>query len=214
MLDLESPPLRTVRTLHQEKRLRKRRELDALVRESGGRRRRTGGREELLYGEEETSSDDSGPGRTHEAGGVTVWRPSHQVRRRGVVWLGVRWGLAMGLVIFMGSLSVWLHLHTRTEIEAVRRQLARGEATSQCPSLLTLTPSVFQCPISMKTCPTLCYTYRPGWRVWRPTSPRSSSASTRSSSRFPSWRRSYRFSGLFSNYFHRSLLQMQIKFGF
>ena len=123
MLDLESPPLRSVRTLHQEKKLRKRRELDALVKEGGGRRRKTGGREELLYREEESSSEDSGPGR------IQVWRPSPDTRRRrGVVWLGVRWGLAMGLVIFMGSVTVWLHVHTRTEIELVRRELARGNS--------------------------------------------------------------------------------------
>ena len=58
MMDLESPPgLRKVRTVHQEKRLRKRKELDALVREGGGgRRRKAGGREELLYRDDDSSS--------------------------------------------------------------------------------------------------------------------------------------------------------------
>ena len=119
-----------MRTVHQEKKLRKRRELDALVREGGGRRRKTGGREELLYRDEETSSEDSGQGRVEEGVGVTVWRPqpypnlSHS-RRRGVMWLGVRWGLAMVLVIFLGSVTTWLHLHTRREIEMVRIEMSR-----------------------------------------------------------------------------------------
>ena len=192
MLDLESPPLRSVRTVHQEKKLRKRRELDALVREGGSRRRKTGGREELLYRDEESSSEDSGPGRIEDGGGgVTVWRPSQHTRRRrrGVLWLGVRWGLAMGLVIFMGSVTVWLHVHTRTEIELVRRQLARGNSVI---SEIRLRVSSLQCRISTRPSRTPCTRYRGGWSWSRPTSHKSCSASQTFSTRSQSWRRGYR----------------------
>ena len=133
MMDLESPPgLRKVRTVHQEKRLRKRKELDALVREGGGRRRKTGGREELLVREEDSSSEDSGQGKIEEGGGVTVWRPaafsvSQTRRRQGLLWLGLRCGLALALLVFLLSLVVFLHLNTRTDLLRLRAQLGTGE---------------------------------------------------------------------------------------
>lgn len=134
MMDLESPPgLRKVRTVHQEKRLRKRKELDALVREGGGRRRKTGGREELLYRDDDSSSEDSGQGKIQDGGGVTVWRPAAtysvtQTRRRqGLLWLGLRCGLALGLLVFLVSLVVWLHLNTTTDLQRLRTQLGSGE---------------------------------------------------------------------------------------
>ena len=137
MLDLESPPgLRKVRTVHQEKRLRKRKELDALVREGGGgggRRRKTGGREELLYRDDDSSSEDSGQGKIQEGGGMTVWRPaatytvSQTRRRQGLLWLGLRCGLVLGLLVFLVSLVVWLHLNTATDLQRLRTQLGRGE---------------------------------------------------------------------------------------
>ena len=134
MMDLESPPgLRKVRTVHQEKRLRKRKELDALVREGGGRRRKTGGREELLYRDDDSSSEDSGQGKIQDGGGVTVWRPAatysvtHTRRRKGLLWLGLRCGLALGLLVFLVSLVVWLHLNTTTDLQRLRAQLGSGE---------------------------------------------------------------------------------------
>ena len=72
MIDIESPPtVRATRTSHQEKKLRKRRELDALVKDVGGgrKRRRVGANEELLS--KEDSSSDSGEGRIHD--GVEEW---------------------------------------------------------------------------------------------------------------------------------------------
>ena len=133
MLDLESPPgVRKVRTVQQEKRLRKRKELDAMVREGGGRRRKTGGREELLYRDEDSSSEDSGQGKIQDGGGVTVWRPaSYSVtqsrRRQGLLWLSVRFGLGLGLLLFLASLVVWLHLNTRADLQRLRTQLGSGE---------------------------------------------------------------------------------------
>ena len=133
MMDLESPPgLRKVRSVHQEKRLRKRKELDALVREGGGRRRKTGGREELLYRDDDSSSEDSGQGKIQDGGGVTVWRPAAYTvtqtrRRRGLLWLGLRSGLALGLLVFLASLVVWLHLQTSTDLQRLRTQLGNGE---------------------------------------------------------------------------------------
>ena len=134
MMDLESPPgLRKVRTVHQEKRLRKRKELDALVREGGSRRRQTGGREELLYRDDDSSSEDSGQGKIQEGGGVTVWRPAatysvtQSSRRQGLLWLGLRCGLALGLLVFLVSLVVWLHLNTTSDLQRLRSQLGSGE---------------------------------------------------------------------------------------
>ena len=135
MMDLESPPgLRKVRSVHQEKRLRKRKELDALVREGGGRRRKTGGREELLYRDDDSSSEDSGQGKVQEGGGMTVWRPAAATytvtqtrRRQGLLWLGLRCGLALAVLVFLVSLVVWLHLNTRTDLLRLRAQLGSGE---------------------------------------------------------------------------------------
>lgn len=133
MMDLESPPgLRKVRTVHQEKRLRKRKELDALVREGGGgRRRKAGGREELLYRDDDSSSADSGQGKIEEGGGVTVWRPGYSLtqarRRQGLLWLTLRCGLGLALFVSLVSVVVWLHLNTRADLQRLRVQLGSGE---------------------------------------------------------------------------------------
>ena len=123
MIDIESPPtVRTARTSHQEKKLRKRRELDALVKDVGGgrKRRRVGANEELLS--KEDSSSDSGEGRIHDGVGVTVWRSSHTPRHY-TVW----WCLAMGTIFVLATITVWLHVSTRFELDVVRKHIVRGE---------------------------------------------------------------------------------------
>ena len=133
MIDIESPPVvRTTRSSHQEKKLRKRRELDALVRDVGGgrKRRRVGANEELLSKEEETSSD-SGEGRIHEGVGVTVWR-SAGTPRHYTVWWGLKWGLAIGTIFVLATITVWLHVSTRFELDVVRRHIVRGECGETC----------------------------------------------------------------------------------
>ena len=127
-MDIESPPtVRAARSSHQEKKLRKRRELDALVKDVGGsrKRRRVGVNEELLT--KEDSSSDSGEGRIHEGVGVTVWRSSHHTPRHYTVWWGLKWGLAMGTIFVLATITVWLHVSTRFELDVVRKHIVRGE---------------------------------------------------------------------------------------
>ena len=108
---------------HQEKKLRKRRELDALVKDVGGgrKRRRVGANEELLS--KEDSSSDSGEGRIHDGVGVTVWRSGGSTPRHYTVW----WCLAMGTIFVLATITVWLHVSTRFELDVVRKHIVRGE---------------------------------------------------------------------------------------
>jgi len=131
-MDIESPPaVRAARSSHQEKKLRKRRELDALVKDVGGgrKRRRVGANEELLT--KEDSSSDSGEGRIHEGVGVTVWRSSHHSPRHYTVWWGLKWGLAMGTIFVLATITVWLHVSTRFELDVVRKHIVRVDDDSR-----------------------------------------------------------------------------------
>lgn len=133
MLDVESPPsARAARPCLQEKRLRKRRELDALVRDVGGGRRRKGGggsaAQELLSREEGSSSEGSaGEGRGQERLGVTVWRGVHG-HQYCTLWWGLKWGLGASTVFLLASITIWLHVSTRFELDVVRQHIVRGES--------------------------------------------------------------------------------------
>ena len=131
---MDSPPtgVRVLRPAHQEKKLRKRRELDALVRDAaagggglGRKHRRVGAAQQLLH--DTSSSSESGP----EDGGV-VWRGGGggvevvRGRQRSRLWAFVRWaGISFGVVMVLG-LVVWLHLATRLELDLVRKYIVRG----------------------------------------------------------------------------------------
>jgi len=145
MIDIESPPaVRAARSSHQEKKLKKRRELDALVRDVGGgrKRRRVGVNEELLS--KEDSSSDSGEGRIHEGVGVTVWRSTHTPRHY-TVWWGLKWGLAMGTIFVLATITVWLHVSTRFELDVVRKHIVRVDDDSRSiPETLQLIQSKLQ----------------------------------------------------------------------
>ena len=119
--------MKATRNSHQEKKLRKRRELDALIKDVGGgrKRRRVGVDEELLSKEDESSSD-SGEGQIHEGVGVTVWRNSGTPRQYTVLW-GLKWALTIGTIFLLGTITVWLHISTRFELDVVRRHIVRGE---------------------------------------------------------------------------------------
>jgi len=145
MLDIESPPIsRITRNAHQEKRLRKRRELDALVKDvGGGRRRRKVGANEELLSKDDTSSD-SGEGRIHEGVGVTVWR-SARAPRHYTVWWGLKWGLGIGTIFLLASITVWLHVSTRFELDVVRKHIVRVDDDSKSiPETLQLLQSKLQ----------------------------------------------------------------------
>ena len=139
MLDLESPPpLMRARPTTQEKRLRKRRELDALVKDVGSHHgRRRGGRgnsgQELLGGSKDcSSSDGSGVGEDHrhERLGVAVWRGGSG-RQYFTLWWGLKWGLGASTVFLLASITIWLHINTRAELDVVRRHIVRGESCCQ-----------------------------------------------------------------------------------
>ena len=136
MLDLESPPpLVRARPTTQEKRLRKRRELDALVRDVGGHHgRKRGGRgssgQELLDGSKECSSSDGssvGEDRRKERLGLAVWRANGGIRHTFTLWWGLKWGLGASTVFLLASVTIWLHINTRAELDVVRRHIVRGE---------------------------------------------------------------------------------------
>ena len=137
MLDLESPPpLMRARPTTQEKRLRKRRELDALVKDVGSHHgRRRGGRgnsgQELLGGSKDCSSSDSGSGvgedHRQERLGVAVWRGGSG-RQYFTLWWGLKWGLGASTVFLLASITIWLHINTRAELDVVRRHIVRGES--------------------------------------------------------------------------------------
>ena len=132
MLDLESPPAAR-RGGGQEKRLRKRRELDALVRDAGGGRRRraqgggsSGAAQELL-GDGSSSDCSVGEARVPDQEGLgVVWR-GVQARHSCTPWGGMKWGLGASTVFLLVSITVWLHVSTRFELDVVRRHVVRGE---------------------------------------------------------------------------------------
>ena len=107
--------------------MRKRRELDALIKDVGGgrKRRRVGVDEELLSKEDESSSE-SGDGQIHEGVGVTVWRNSRPPRQY-TLWWGIKWGFTVGTIFLLGTITVWLQISTRFELDVVRRHIVRGE---------------------------------------------------------------------------------------
>lgn len=114
MLDVESPPpvSRGHRTA-QEKKLRKRKDLDALI-VKGGRRKR-GVSQELLSRSGDSSSDG-------EREDNSSWRSG---KTRGVVW-GLKWGVVIGAFLGVLVLVMWLHLNLRIELDQVRRHVNRG----------------------------------------------------------------------------------------
>ena len=139
-MDIVSPNHeRATKQLHQEKGLRKRRELDALVKDfSGGRKKkRLSANEELLYKDE--SSSDSGEGRVHEGVGVTVWRSS-KASSHFKIWWSLKWALCIGTVVLLSTITVWLQLSTRFELDLVRKHLVRGEYVYRLESLYFTTP--------------------------------------------------------------------------
>ena len=129
MLDLESPaPLRGGRV--GEKRLRKRRELDALKDVGSGRRRKNGGATQELLG---TSSDCStGEVRDQEHVGVSVWRGVHG-HRVLTAWWWLKWGLGASSIFLLAIITIWLHISTRFELDVVRRHIVRGEWSERKP---------------------------------------------------------------------------------
>jgi len=128
-MDIESPQsVRETRASQPEKRLKKRRELDALVKDvsTGRRRRRRGGANSATQGLLGSSSDCSsvGDGRAHQSLGVTVWRGING-HRVFTLWWGLKWGLGASTVFLLASFTIWLHISTRFELDVVRRHVVR-----------------------------------------------------------------------------------------
>jgi len=124
--------LMRARPTTQEKRLRKRRELDALVKDVGSHHgRRRGGRgnsgQELLSGSKDCSSSDGssiGEDRRQERLGIAVWRGGSG-RQYFTLWWGLKWGLGASTVFLLASITIWLHINTRAELDVVRRHIVR-----------------------------------------------------------------------------------------
>jgi hypothetical protein len=108
----------------QEKRLRKRRDLDAL----SARHRRCGSSsaaQELLGVTPGSSSEwSAGEGAVGRAG-TAVWR-GHSLL---TLWWGLKWGLGASTVFLLASITIWLNVSTRFELDVVRRHVVRGELT-------------------------------------------------------------------------------------
>ena len=121
MLDIESPPAaassRTSRSA-QEKKLRKRKDLDALIVKTGARRGARGASQQLLPRMSGDSSSDEGRDDGDRAG----WRGEE---RRSLVW-GVKWGIIIGGFLSLLVIIIWLHLNLRIELDQVRRHVNRG----------------------------------------------------------------------------------------
>ena len=115
-MDIESPPppLRVLRSA-QEKKLRKRKDLDALI-VKGTRRKRGSSQELLTRSDESTSEGEVDPGFRRE-------------RRNSVAW-GIKYGVLIGGFLSIIVLVVWLHLNLKIELDDVRRHLRRGKFDS------------------------------------------------------------------------------------
>lgn len=114
-MDVESPPpLRVLRSA-QEKKLRKRKDLDALI--VNGTRKKRGSSQELLARSDETSSE----------GEVELGDGFSRRRRNGFSW-GIKWGVLIGGFLSVLVLVVWLHLNLKIELDDVRRHVGRGKS--------------------------------------------------------------------------------------
>ena len=85
--------------------------------------------QELLGGSKDcSSSDGSGVGEDHsqERLGVAVWRAGNG-RQYFTLWWGLKWGLGASTVFLLASITIWLHINTRAELDVVRRHIVRGK---------------------------------------------------------------------------------------